>query len=124
MNARTTIVTALLIGTAACCAHTRVAPGPRKETVRFMGYRLELDLDDVGTPIGAKAFDPQGKEVPTAIVPLREESVCVKKPFGTHAGADPLCEPFTYMQEKTSWRSGSGTLCHYYSGGQIVYYAC
>jgi hypothetical protein len=125
MNALTTIAAALLMGTAACCAHTQIGyqAAPEK-TTRFMGYRLELERDDVGTPLSAKAFDPQGKEVPVVLVPLRDVSVCVPKPVGMTAGPGPYCEPLSFLPDGTHFKSGSKTRCYYYWGTTLIYYPC
>ena len=120
MNARTTIVAVLLLGTAACCAqdrHIRTA-ADRKETVLFMGYRLELELDDVGTPIAAKAYNRENQPVRTVITQLREASVCPPKAL------DRPCEPLTFMPNKTNWKAGDNTTCYHNYNGVLVAYTC
>jgi len=104
-------------------AVTRVGAA-QNETVLFMGHRLEVALDDAGKPIGAKAFDPQKKEVPMEIVPLGDVTVCVPKHPGASAGAKPYCEPLSFLPERISFKSGDKTICYFYSGGQIFYYRC
>jgi hypothetical protein len=126
MNARTMIVAVLLLGGAACCAHERTtrAAAERKVTVLFMGYRLDVDLDDVGTPIAAKAFDRDNKEVRTVIGSLRDVSVCPPKSLDPAAAGKSPCEPLTFVPDKTSFKSGDHSTCYYWLGGKLMSYSC
>ena len=135
MNARSLTLVAALLGGAAC-ATTPAVPGPGKHTIHFRGYRLDLDVNDKGVPTAARAFKPSGDEVQTRIVPLADVNSCVVDPLGTGArvfrandgkgeeGAPLYCGPMSGMNDGTNWVSGTGTLCHYYQGGQVIYYPC
>jgi hypothetical protein len=110
-------------GTPAPAKGTAVAAAPGSEEVRFMGHRLVVQLDAAGKPTSARAWDPSEKEVPAVVVPIGEVNVCAPKPVGPTASA-PQCEPFSFIPEKTSFKTGANSICWYYVNGRIVYYPC
>ncbi|HET9595467.1 MAG TPA: hypothetical protein VFP65_07790 [Anaeromyxobacteraceae bacterium] len=132
MTPRTTTLIALLLGSAACATMPAV-PGPGKHTIsgpRY--YRLELQVSDTGEITSAQAYDKSNKPVATKLVPLKAEMVCVPDQLDTAAsvvvkapdGASLYCDPWLSVPPGISLVSGTGTLCHYYQGNQVVYYSC
>lgn len=127
-NARFVIVlAATLFGIS--CAHSGNPPAasaarltsPGSDEVRFMGHRLVVEKDAAGNATGAKAWDPSGKEIPAHIVPIGEVNVCLAKPAGAAA---PQCEPFSFIPDGTSFKTGTNSICWYYLNGRLVYYTC
>jgi hypothetical protein len=133
---------AVLICTAAGCASTQT-PRPKDAEYQFSGYRLKVNLDDAGLVSLARAFDKQGKETPTAIIPAREVKVCTPKalaaepgpaeqralaaeagPSHQHAGESHQCEPLLFMPENTLFKTGSNSWCYLYQGTQVIKYWC
>jgi hypothetical protein len=133
----------IIVATALCaagCATTQTkdkAAAPGTEEVRFNGYRLVVQKDDgrgvsalsaaSGTSAqpAARAFDPQGKEVPVVTVPLGEVKVCAPRHPDASAGSAPVCEPLVSLPKGTSFKTGTGTLCWYYDvWGRLHYYPC
>lgn len=124
VKARSMIVMLALLASAMACVHAAPAARQATEEYLFMGYRLVVQTDYVGIPISAQAFDPQGKQVSTVLVPLRDVSVCYPKPPGATTGTGQTCLPFSFLPEKTLWKAGTGSICSLYSGGQLIYYPC
>lgn len=90
-----------------------------------MKHRLIVHRDAAGKMTRAEAFDPEGKPVPSIIVPMGDVKVCPPKiPPEMGGGAAPACEPFSFLPEGLSFRTGTGTLCWFVKNGQIVYYKC
>ena len=123
MNARWTVLTAMLIGATACATAPTRPPGP-PERVRFNGYRLEVTRDATGKPISAKAFkEDTNSEVAAAIVPLGDVNVCVPKRPGAEV-ATKYCEPLSIFPDEVNFKSGDKSICYYVSHGQVIYYSC
>ena len=127
-NNRFVIVAAIALLGFGCATSSNRPAGPSAapgtEEVRFMGHRLLVHLDAAGKPASAQAWDPNDKEVPTAIVGLGDVNVCAPKPVGPSAGSAPQCEPFSVLPDKISFKTGANSICWYVSNGRIIYYPC
>jgi hypothetical protein len=147
VNVRFPIIVATALCAAACATtQTKDQAAPAREEVRFNGYRLVVERDDApsagtlaeapgtnalsaaaATRRGptARAFDPKGKEVPVVTVPLSDVKVCAPRPTDPSAGSSPVCEPLVNLPKRTSFKTGTGSICWYYDAwGKIHYYQC
>jgi hypothetical protein len=86
------------------------------------GYRLVVNMNEVGKPISAQAFDANGNKVPTMIRPRSDVRICVKKESDWKSKED--CEPLLSMPYETYFKSGTGTTCYLNIGGHIIPYQC
>lgn len=130
-NARFVIVLAAALAGIGCAtggsppaSSAAALSAPGSEEVHFMGYRLVVQKDAAGKAISAEARDSGGTVVPSVVVPIGDVKVCPPRPPGDAAGAPPVCEPFSFLPEKTSFKTGTNSICWYYSNGYIIYYKC
>jgi hypothetical protein len=133
---------AVLICTAAGCASTP-KPRPKEQVYQLNGHRLKVNRDDAGLVANAKAFDKDGKEIPTAVIPTRDVKVCTPKalaaesspseqralaaeagPSHQQAGPDQHCEPLLYMPYDTFFKTGTNSWCYLYQGTTVIKYWC
>lgn len=101
------------------------APGKTREEVKFRGHRLVVEWDADGKAASAQAYDVKNKPVPTHVTPIADVKVCAPKAIdpGAAPGA-AACEPFSFIPEGTSFKTGAHSICWYYRNQQLVYYWC
>jgi hypothetical protein len=120
---------ALTAGPLACAQRQDVGSGTSTQstgqtTFDIAGYRLDVTLDDKGSPTRAQAYDGAGRAVPTKLFPLGGLSVCVPEPVDVPEAPKPYCQPLSSMNERATFRTGTQTQCYFFLGGQFIVWQC